>query len=55
MILLHNNERFDPTKFDEDKIVKESIIKQLQFNPQSPAWTSFDIEMQELEDETSFV
>ena len=26
LILLYNNGRFDPTKYGEDKIVKESLI-----------------------------
>ena len=29
LIMLYNNGRFDPTKFGDDKIVKESLIKQL--------------------------
>lgn len=28
LIMLYNNERFDPTKYGDDKIVKESLIVQ---------------------------
>ena len=43
LMLLYNNERFDATKFGDDKIVRESLIKQQQFDPKLPSWTGFNL------------
>ena len=55
MVILHNVERLDLLKFGNDKIVKESIIKDLQFDPRIPTWVEIAVQQEELEDETAFI
>ena len=39
MRVLFNKETFDPTKFgNDDKIIRESAMATMQFNPQSPGY-----------------
>ena len=43
MQVLHNSESLDSQKFGSDKIVKESLIKSIQFDPRSPSYVSVDL------------
>ena len=56
MRILFNKETFDPTKFgDDDKIIRESALSTMQFNPRSPAYVYHNLKMHELEDETDYL
>ena len=43
MRILYNIERFDPTRYGDEKIVKESIISDMQFDPRSPSYVALDL------------
>ena len=49
---MHNSERLITNKFDNNYTVKESLIKNLQFNPRSPSFVSLDQQIQRLDDDT---
>ena len=55
MRVLYNYERFDPKKYGNEKIVKESGMNIMQFNPRSPSYIFLRFMMQELEDETDLI
>ena len=55
MRIFYNIERFDPTKYGDEKIVKESVMSEMQFDPRSPSYVPFDIMVQEIEDETDLI
>ena len=51
---MHNSERLITNKFDNNYTVKESLIKDLQFNPRNPSWVTLDQQIQRLSDETEY-
>ena len=51
--MLYNHERVDYEKFGDDKLIQESKIVNMQFNPRNPSWTEYTIQPKELEDETN--
>ena len=53
LLFLYNNERLDPEKFDDDKIIKESRMSYLQFEPRTPNWVMLKVNENSLDDETS--
>ena len=55
MRILYNDERFDPKKYGDDKIVKESGMSIMQFDPRIPSYLFLKFMMQELEDETDMI
>ena len=52
---LHNDERLDPQGFGDESIIKESKINSKQVDERNPNWSDFNIEISELEDETSIL
>ena len=38
MRILYNKERFNPTKYGDDRIIKESGMNKMQFDPRSPSF-----------------
>ena len=55
MRILYNEERFDPTKYGDDKIIKESAMFEMQFNPRSPSYLFLNFLMKEIEDEIDLI
>lgn len=55
MIVLYNQERLDLKNFGDGTIIKESVIRDMQLNPRSPAWIPLDIQLGEIEDETAIL
>ena len=55
MRVLYNNERFEPTKYGPDRIIRESTMKQTRFDPKNPSYIYLDILTHEIEDETDFI
>ena len=55
MRILYNGERFDPTKYGEDRIIKESSMTTMQFNPRTPSYVNLKLMMQEVEDEIDLI
>ena len=55
MRILYNKERFDPTKYGDDRIIKESGMSKMQFDPRSPSFLMLNFMLQELEDETDYI
>ena len=55
MLTLHNDERLNAQGFGDDSIIKESKITSKQFDVRNPNWFELNIEMNELEDETSIL
>ena len=53
--MLTNQERFDPTKYNDESIVKESDFVQKQVDQKVPNFREYNIQKSELTDETSFV
>ena len=53
--LLYNQQKFDPTMFGKDKIVKESKLKTFRFVPSEPSQTVLGIQQLKIEDETDLV
>jgi len=54
MLVLHNSERLINNKFGSEYLVKEALIKDLQFNPRNPSWVTLDQQIQRLSDETEY-
>ena len=38
MRILYNKERFNPTKYGDERIIKESGMNKMQFDPRSPSY-----------------
>ena len=55
MRVLYNEQRFDPTKYGDEKIIKESAMNRMQFNPRSPSQVYLNLMMREIEDETDLL
>ena len=55
MRILYNGERFDPTKYGEDRIIKESSMTTMQFNPRTPSYVNLKLMIQEIEDEIDLI
>ena len=55
MRVLFNHERFDPKQYGDEKIIKESAMSIMQFDPRIPSYTFLSFMMQELEDETDLL
>ena len=57
MRILYNEERFDPTKYGDDKIIKESTMGKMKFdfNFEYPDQLNLKLMQQELEDETGML
>ena len=55
MRVLYNKESFDPTKYGPDRVIKESTITQMQFNPKVPEYIYLNLQVQDIEDETDFI
>ena len=57
MRILYNEERFDPTKYGDDKIIKESTMSKMKFdfNFEYPEQLNLKLMQQELEDETDML
>ena len=55
--ILYNEERFDPTKYGDDKIIKESTMSKMKFdfNIEHPELINLKLMQQELEDETDML
>ena len=55
--ILYNEERFDPTKYGDDKFIKESTMskRKFDFNFEYPDELNLKLMMQELEDETDML
>lgn len=53
MVIFYNRERLDLTKYGDEKVVKESVFIDRQFNPFIPSYADFDIWQTELEDESA--
>ena len=55
MRVLYNKESFEPTKYGSDRIIKESTMTQMQFDPTYPSYFDLNLKALEIEDETDFV
>ena len=55
IVTLHNDERLNAQGFGDDSIIKESKITKMQVDETKPNWIDLNIEMNELEDETSIL
>ena len=55
MLILHNSERLDNQKYGDEKIVKESKIDSMQFDPRDPSYIAFNIKLNEIHDNTQLV
>ena len=55
MRVLYNEQRFDPTKYGDEKIIKESAMNRMQFNPRTPSQVYLNLMMKEMEDETDLL
>ena len=55
MRILYNHERFNPKKYGDERIVKESGMSIMQFDPRIPSYVYLKFMMQELEDETDLI
>ena len=55
MRILYNTERFDPTKYGDDKIIKESLMSEMQFNPHTPSFVGLNFLKTDIEDETDLI
>ena len=45
----------DNEKYGNDKIIRESVIQMIQYNPRTPTWSLFPIQIQSLDDETDYL
>ena len=43
MVLFYNTARMHVEKYGNDKIVRESVIQMMQYNPRTPTWSLFPI------------
>ena len=55
MRVLYNKERLDPTKYGDEKIIRESTMTQTQFDPKSPTYLYLTLKANSIEDETDFI
>lgn len=53
--LLFNEEIFDPSRFDEAKITRQSRIVNKQMSPARPSYQTIEFENSELEDDTALL
>ena len=54
-VIVLNHSRFNPLEFNEDSIVKESIIHNQQFDSTRPTFINSHLMIKHLEDATNFL
>jgi len=52
---MHTNMRFDTMRYDEEKIVKETVFRNQQFDQNIPSFMSSHIQLQESQDEIDYL
>lgn len=55
MRILYTEEKFVPFEYGEDKILGETVFREMQFNPRKPSYLGYDLQYEELEDETDLI
>lgn len=55
MKMLYTEEIFQLDQFGQDKIKRQTVFKEMQFNPRQPSYLGFDLTYEEIEDETSLI
>ena len=55
MLILYNSERLDNQKYGDEKIVKESKIESMQFDPRNPSYIAFNIKLNEIHDNSELI
>ena len=55
MRILHDKVRFDPTKYGDDRIIRESGMSKMQFDPRTPSFIFLNLMQQKIEDETDYI
>ena len=55
MLILYNSERLDNQKYGDEKIVKESKIDSMNFDPRNPSFLTYNIKLNEIHDKTEIL
>ena len=55
ILVLFNNQRLDPTQFGDTSVVNEAKLFKQQISETEPNYVKFDVQMNTLDDETSYL